>query len=38
MMALLLHIFGDELAWDRGNKKTAVDNAALSDVLVAGED
>jgi len=37
VMALLLHISGDELAWDRGNKKTAVGNAALSDALVPGE-
>jgi hypothetical protein len=36
-MALLLHIFGDELASDRDDKKTAVGNAALSDALVAGE-
>jgi hypothetical protein len=37
VMALLLHVSGDELAWDRGNKKTDVGNAALSDALVAGE-
>jgi len=38
IVALLLHVFGHELAWDRDNMKPAVGNAAISDALVAGED